>query len=90
MVLLNSQGMHSLKIQIAEEYIKKLDAKYLPDGIGTLSNVVAIDFSAYEINGQIRETYADGTVKTTTIEFDTNGNPIKFIDGNGNITTITW
>lgn len=47
-----------------------------------------IDLSAFE-SGQIVETYADGTIKTITLEFDTNGNPAKIIDGE-NITNITW
>lgn len=52
--------------------------------------VTAIDMSAFESAGQIVETYADGNTKTTTIEFDESGNPVKITDGNGNITTLTW
>lgn len=49
-----------------------------------------IDLSAYESNGLIVETYADGTTKTTTVEFDENGNPIKITDSDGNETLLTW
>lgn len=50
----------------------------------------SIDLSAFESNGQIAETYADGTTKTTTVEFDASGNPTKITDGDGNVTTLTW
>lgn len=50
----------------------------------------SIDLSGYESNGQIAETYADGTTKTTTVEFDASGNPTKITDGDGNVTTLTW
>lgn len=49
-----------------------------------------IDMSSFDTNGQIVETFADGSTKTSTIEFDTDGNPIKITDGDGNVTTITW
>lgn len=61
--------------------------KYVDDLIRKAS---AVDLSAYESNGQIVETYADGTTKTTTVEFDENGNPIKITDGDGNVINITW
>lgn len=50
----------------------------------------AIDLSKLDSDGQIIETYPDGTTKTTTIEFDTSGNPVKITDGDGNVTTLTW
>ena len=50
----------------------------------------SIDLSAYESNGRIVETYEDGSTKTTTVEFDAIGNPIKITDGNGNVTVLTW
>lgn len=49
----------------------------------------AVDLSNYD-GGTIVETYADGTSKTTTIEFDADGNPIKITDGDGNVTVLTW
>ena len=52
--------------------------------------VSSIDMSNFEANGTIIEQYADGTTKTTTIEFDENGNPIKITDGDGNVLTLTW
>lgn len=49
-----------------------------------------VDLSAYESRGIINETFGDGTIKTTTVEFDADGNPVKITDGDGNITTLTW
>lgn len=50
----------------------------------------AIDLSAFATEGKIVESYADGTSKTTTIEFDEQGNPTKITDGDGNVTEIVW
>ena len=59
--------------------------------INKLSKIAtSIDLSAYDSNGQIVETYADGSTKTTTVEFDENGSPIKITDSNGNETVLTW
>lgn len=49
-----------------------------------------IDLSAFESDGTIVETYADGTTKTTTMEFDEDGNPVKITDADGNETILTW
>lgn len=51
---------------------------------------VSIDMTAFESAGQIVETFADGSTKTTTMEFDEAGNPVKITDGDGNVTTLTW
>lgn len=56
----------------------------------TESVATAIDMSKFDTSGQITETYIDGSTKTTTIEFDINGQPIKITDGDGNVTTLTW
>lgn len=50
----------------------------------------SIDLSALDTEGKVVETYADGTSKTTTLEFDENGNPVKITDGDGNVTTLIW
>lgn len=50
----------------------------------------SIDLSALDSAGKVVETYADGTSKTTTLEFDENGNPVKITDGDGNVTTLIW
>lgn len=50
----------------------------------------SIDLSGLDNTGQIVETFADGTTKTTTIESDENGNPIKITDGDGNVTELIW
>ena len=52
--------------------------------------VTAIDMSAFDTMGQIVETYENGTSKTTTIEFDETGNPVKITDGDGNEITLIW
>lgn len=49
-----------------------------------------IDMSAFESEGKIVEHYADGTSGTTLFEFDTDGNPTKITDSNGNVTVLTW
>lgn len=49
----------------------------------------SVDFSNYE-NGTIVETYSDGSTKTYTFEFDSDGNPTKITDSNGNETVLTW
>lgn len=54
------------------------------------SVATVVDLSAYESDGKIVETFADGTSKITTVEFDADGNPVKITDGDGNITTLTW
>lgn len=50
----------------------------------------SIDLSAFATEGKIVESYADGTSKTTTLEFDELGNPVKITDGDGNVTEIVW
>lgn len=50
----------------------------------------SIDLSGLDTTGQIVETYADGSTKTTTIESDANGTPVKITDADGNVTTLTW
>jgi len=50
----------------------------------------SIDMSAFDSEGKIVETFEDGTSKTTVIEFDDDGNPVKITDGDGNVTVLTW
>lgn len=50
----------------------------------------SIDLSNFDTQGQIVEGYADGSSKTTTLEFDADGNPTKITDGDGNVTTLIW
>lgn len=49
-----------------------------------------IDLSAFESEGRIVETFADGSTLTTDMEFDDNGKPTKITDSNGNVTTLIW
>lgn len=51
---------------------------------------IRIDMTGFEADGIIVEIFTDGSTKTTTMEFDENGNPIKITDGDGNITNLTW
>lgn len=51
---------------------------------------VSIDLSALDTEGKIIETFADGSTKTTMVEFDADGNPVKIIDADGNETVLTW
>ncbi len=50
----------------------------------------SIDMSAFDSEGKIVETFEDGTSKTSVIEFDEGGNPVKITDGDGNVTVLTW
>lgn len=69
-----------------------VDGAWTPKAVEIPEPSVAteVDLSAYESDGKIVETFADGTSKTTTVEFDADGNPVKITDGDGNITTLTW
>ncbi len=55
-----------------------------------LAPAASINMSAFDSEGKIVETFADGTSKTTVIEFDEGGNPVKITDGDGNVTVLTW
>lgn len=75
-----------------------------PDGIYTVpqkavaSVHTSIDLSKLDADGIIDEvvvtTFDDNTqesvAKTTTMEFDEDGNPIKITDADGNETVLTW
>lgn len=67
--------------------VSKIDS-----GGGTAPSVppTGVDMSRFESDGIIEETYADGAVKTTTIEYDSTGNPVKITDGDGNVTELVW
>ena len=60
------------------------------DGGAATAQPTSIDLSQYESNGRIVETFADGTTKTTTVEFDGNGKPVKITDSAGNTTNLNW
>ena len=68
------------------------DVKPDEDGNVTIKAdaATAIDLSKLDTEGKITESYADGTSKTTTMEFDENGNPTKITDGDGHETVLTW
>ena len=84
-------GAYTQAITFAGGEIKTLDEKFIPDTIARVSpNPVSIDFSAFDTEGKIIETFADSSSRTTTMEFDADGNPIKITDADGNVTILTW
>jgi hypothetical protein len=74
---------HKVAIYQDTTVVKTIDAKFLP-------SAVSVNLSGFESNGKIVETYADGSVVTTVMEFDANGKPTKITDSNGNVTVLTW
>ena len=50
----------------------------------------SVDLTNYESNGVIVETYSDGSTKTYTMEFNSDGKPTKVTDSDGNVTVLTW
>ena len=64
------------------------EAMEAPAG-GENAVAASVDLSAYE-SGTITETYPDGGVITYSFEFDSEGNPTKMTDSNGNETTFIW
>lgn len=74
------QGMTDLEQAIMTLYTAMASALAVP---------ASVDMSGFD-SGTIVETFADGSTKTTTIEFDADGNPIKIRDGDGRVTTYTW
>lgn len=66
-----------------------IDPRKLAEKLASVSPT-AINLSALDSEGKIVETYADGTTKITTMEFDDNGNITKITDGDGNETVLTW
>lgn len=75
--------------EFADDTSKRLNTLEESAG-GTSAVVTAVDLSKYDSDGIIEETYSDGSVITYTMEFDTDGNPIRITDSNGNVTTLTW
>lgn len=43
-----------------------------------------------ESRGQIVETYVDGSTKTTSLEYDKDGNIVKITDSDGHVTDLVW
>lgn len=76
-------GSHTVAIYQDTTVIKPLDPKFLP--VAT-----AVDLTAFESDGIIVETYADGSTVTTTMERNAEGKITKITDSNGNVTVLTW
>lgn len=51
---------------------------------------VEINLTAFESDGIIVETYADGSTVTTTMERNAECKITKITDSNGNVTVLTW
>lgn len=87
----NSVSVQTIS-EFAEETNTRLDSLEGGSGGtgGTTAVVTAVDLSKYDSDGIIEETYSDGSVITYTMEFDTDGNPIRITDSNGNETVLTW
>lgn len=73
---------HTVAIYQDTTAIKPLDPKFLP--VAT-----AVDLTAFESDGIIVETYADGSTVTTTMERNAEGKITKITDSNGNVTVLT-
>lgn len=61
-----------------------------PGEKGKEKRTVAVDISGFETEGKIVETYSDGTSVEYSFEFDSEGNPTKITDSDGNETVLTW
>lgn len=55
-----------------------------------LGRAARIDLSRFGSEGVIVETLGDGSTRTTTMQFDANGNPVKVTDSDGHETVLTW
>lgn len=83
---LNLEGQALIFNLIVEDsYVAAYFASLQDDAPAT-----SIDMTKFDSQGQITEIFEDGTAKTTTIEFDADGNPVKITDPDGNVTTLTW
>lgn len=73
---------------------KLLSNTVLNQRITDLEKMVSVKTSTIDLSrlddGEIVETFSDGSTKTTTIEYDADGNPVKITDGDGNVTDLTW
>lgn len=77
-------------IIIVQEGLITAAAYPIEVGGGSATPPAIINLSGLETNGQIIEMYADGSSKLTQIEFDTDGNPTKITDSDGNVTNLVW
>lgn len=51
---------------------------------------ISVDLTAFDSEGKIVETFADGTTKTSVIEYDDDGNPTKITDSDGKVVELKW
>lgn len=76
-----SSGDEGKMLQVVDGEWQAADAQNVP---------ASIDMSAFDSEGKIVETFENGTSKTSVIEFDEGGNPVKITDGDGNVTVLAW
>lgn len=79
----NTSATHRMAVYKITTVIKLLDPKFLP--VAT-----EVDLTAFESDGIIVETYADGSTVTTKMERNAEGKITKITDSNGNVTVLTW
>lgn len=82
-------GMKAALIVFADNTVQARMTE-ISSGGGDSTPPTQVDLSRLDSGGIIEETFADGTVKTTTIEYDSSGNPVKITDGDGNVTDLVW
>ena len=76
-----------------KSYVKKyanLESINATEIVPVKREVVSIDLSKYDSNGEIVEILSDGSEEKTVITFDESGNPTKITDKYGKETTIIW
>lgn len=93
-----TEAMQTINGELANKqhkgnYVQTVNGQ-TPDENGNVSvasvQPTSIDLSQYESGGRIVETFADGTTKTTTVEFNGDGKPVKITDSAGNTMNLTW
>ena len=71
-----------------DEWVFYLDT--LAKGSDLPKRVTAVNLTEFETSGIIEETYEDASTNTYNFEFDSEGNPTKITDSDGNETVLTW
>lgn len=79
----NTSATHRMAVYKITTVIKPLDPKFLPVA-------PSVDLTAFENDGIIVETYADGSTVTTKMERNAEGKVTKVTDSNGNVIVLTW
>lgn len=85
-----SKSLSMIRFEVNPDDPLELDAFVYIRSVPTsnLEQPLSMDMTNYE-TGKIRLTYANDEAMDVSVEFDTNGNPIKFSNGTEEFT-ITW